>query len=179
MTLGEIADKTMKLMEEYAQSGMWKTQDNDYRLKFVAAVNDTATEISKLCAIRRVLENVPSGWSVLPADIRHVTDVRKDGEVFYDYKIEDNNIFVKGDGNVTVLYDARWNLYTDSTSEDTELPFPDEVASIIPYGVVKIVLLGTGDYSTAAEFEQKYYTLLQEIPKTAGKIKVKVVNLYG
>lgn len=178
MTLGDIADKTMKLMEEYAQGVQWKTQDRDYQLKFVAAVNDTATELSRMCAIRRTLI-APAGWSILPNDVRDVTCVRKDGEIFYDYKIEDNNIYVKGDDSVTVEYDARWSLYTDDTPEDTELPFPDEVASIIPYGVAKIVLLGSGDYNTAAEFEQKYYTLLQEVPKTAGKIKAKVVNLYG
>lgn len=178
MTLSDISEKTMKLMEEYISGGKWDTQDSDYSNKFIAAVNDVGTEISRLCAIRKTA-TAPTGWSVLPRDVRDVICVKKDGKIFYDYKVEDNNIWVKGDEEVTVEYDARWTLYTDDTPIDTVLPFPDEVASIMPYGIVKLILLGSGDYSTSTEFEQKYYTLLQEVPKTAGRIKVKVVSLYG
>lgn len=182
MTLGDISKKTMKILEEYSENGKHYTGDADFRMKFIGAYNDTALEVSKISAINgNTILTLETAYEekALPSNCRTVVKVTKDGKYFDDFFVYGGNIYINGNGDFVVYYDAIPQLLTDNTAETTLVPFNDEVASIMPYGIVKLLLLGTGDYNTSTEFEQKYYTFLQELKKTTEKVKIKVVRLYG
>lgn len=179
MILEKIAEQTMKLLEDYSSGVQISTTDEDYRNKFFLAYNNVANEVAKVYGIKKKFTILGKDFNLNNLGIKNVVCIWKNAgdkkEIYHAWNIVGNDVILDNDGEYEVLADVYPEILTD---ENAEVPFPDHVANVIPYGICKALLTGTGESNTAAEFEKTYYAYLQEIPRSSGITKARVINVW-
>lgn len=138
MTLGDGKDKVLKLLDEYSSGGVI-TVDQDINLRmnkfFDIAQKDVAVwqPIIRRCDV--VLDG--TGAQSLPADVREVLKIAKDGMRAPRYEVIDGKlIYHAGDtSTITIDYTALPAAITDETPDTYAFEVSEEAANCMPFFV--------------------------------------------
>lgn len=185
MTLGDIKESTLTLIEEYNPDIAKNfTDDEDLGVKMNGSVNRVMFELSRIKKIPKYIKmNVNAG-----AVIDFNTLSKKCGyEIYQVSLITGVQYEARADGTMFKMLeggDAEIDVYvypeqiTKKTSNSYELELSADVLEIMPYGVAADIL-STDVSSNYKEFKQRYETMLSRLD-TRNKIPtVQIVGGYN
>ena len=159
MTVGDIKVETLKLMEINDTDVSVETledfeQDENYKEYFSrmsGSINRAINRIKTAGAVpeKSYTETVSENTGILRYNISEkISDFSKLKRVVlemkntyisnYPYTFEGTNIVlfnIRAGSKVTLIYEPLMPVIRTTTSNDTEIPLPDELSAIIPYFV--------------------------------------------
>lgn len=169
MTLGDIKESTLTLIEEYNPDiAKIFTDDEDLGAKMNGSVNRAMYELCRIKKIPKYIElQVTAGTTITFADlakecgyeiyqVSRITGVRyeprADGTIF--------KILESGDAEIDVYVYPE--AITKKTSNSYEIELSADVLEIMPYWVAADIL-STDVSSNYKEFKQRYETMLSRL----------------
>lgn len=168
MTLKEIKQKTLVLIEEYSPNGKQLTTDSDIENKMNPVVNQVMYELCRIKKIPKYVEMKATAGSVIDFE----TIGKECGyEIYQINAIKGVHCEEHGDGTIFKFLEdgtAKIDVFvfpesiTAKTNDSYEFELSADVLEIMPYGIAAD-LLSTDVSSNYKEFKQRYETMLSRL----------------
>lgn len=168
MTLKELKQKVLVLIEEYAPDEAKYTADDDIAAKMTSVINQIMFEICRVKRIPKFIEMNVTAGDVLDFDILE----SECGYAIYQVQmISGVNYETRGDGTVfKILEDGKAEIdvfvypenITEKTKDNYELELTQDVLEVMPYGIAAD-LLTTDVSSNYKEFRNRYEQMLMRL----------------
>lgn len=164
MTLKEMKNKVLKLIEEIAPNSATLTNDPDIAAKINDVINQIQNELSRIKKIA-----VREEFEVTEGEIEDFDDWLDD---FYqlnlikgvEHHIIDKSVEFLGDGTAQVYY-YKYPKQITSDTEDDEYKFElsRDLLEIMPYGVAADLLKSDISANYGQVYSNRYETMLQRL----------------
>lgn len=185
MTLGDIKEGTLTLIEEYnPEIAKNFTDDEDLGVKMNGSVNRVMFELCRIKKIPKYIEmNVTAGDTVDFSDLAkacgyEIYQVNRITGVQYEARAEGTIFKMLEGGTAEIDVYVYPDTITKKTSNSYELELSADVLEIMPYGVAADIL-STDVSSNYKEFKQRYETMLSRLD-TRNKIPtMQIVGGYN
>ena len=169
MTLGDIKENTLTLIEEYNPNIAKNfTDDEDIGVKMNGSVNRAMYELCRIKKIPKYIKmQVTAGKALTFADLEKVCGY----EIYQVSRITGVQYEARADGTIYKMLEdgeAEIDVYvypeaiTKKTSNSYELELSADVLEIMPYCVAADIL-STDVSSNYREFQQRYETMLSRL----------------
>ena len=163
MTLKEMKQKTLRLIEEVSTDSSKYTDDPDIETKINDVINQIQFELARIKKIPEKMER----------EIDENKIYTMDDEVYQIFKITGCPTFdIIGkevifpddfEGNVTIYYYKYPERITSTTSDNYTFDLSDDVLEIMPYGVAGDLLKSDVSNAYGNIYSQRYEKMKQEL----------------
>ena len=181
MTSQDIFNRAMDLMSEKLDSGAVDTTSTaNYKVRALGILTMLQNEICRISPIYDKLTITASGTSgyvkvTLPANYLMIYQMLdKDLELFEDYKVIGEDIYVPYDFSGTLVY--RY-IPAEITDINDDIAFNDIISNVLVNGLAGQLLL-TENETLADYFNQRYEELKNDIKTRQPSSIVKRKDLY-
>jgi hypothetical protein len=167
MTLKEMKQKVLALIEEIDETKASLTNDPDIETKMPYVINQIQYELSRVKKIPVYVE-----MDVKKDNVITFADIDKDNELYqldmikgveYDLKAQGTIIKVLEDGTAEIEY-FKYPTRIDEKTEDTfELELSDDVLEIMPYGVAADLLKSDVSNAYGNVYAQRYEQMKNQL----------------
>lgn len=169
MTLKEMKNKILRLIEEISQDSEKFTDDPDIEAKLNDVINQIMFELARFKKIPDYVE-----IEVNQGDLLRFEDIEAAGgyEVFqidivrgieYEYKAQGTIIKVLEDGTAEVEYFRYPERITDSTKDSYEFELSADVLEVMPYGVAADLLKSDVSNNYGQIYAERYQYMLDRL----------------
>lgn len=184
MTLGDIKESTLTLIEEYNPNIAKNfTDDEDLGVKMNGSVNRVMYELSRIKKIPKYIKkNVTAGTVVEFDDLAaecgyEIYQVSRITGVQYEERASGTIFKMLEDGEAEFDVYVYPETITKKTSNSYELELSADVLEIMPYGVAADIL-STDVSSNYTEFKQRYETMLSRLDTRNKLPTMQIVGGY-
>ena len=201
MTVGDIKVETLKLMEINDTDVSVETledfeQDENYKEYFSrmsGSINRAINRIKTAGAVpeKSYTETVSENTGILRYNISEkISDFSKLKRVVlemkntyisnYPYTFEGTNIVlfnIRAGSKVTLIYEPLMPVIRTTTSNDTEIPLPDELSAIIPY-FVKADVYEQDEPELATQSRNIFELMLAEYKGQEQHAEINIDSVY-
>ena len=163
MTLKEMKQKTLRLIEEINEGDPYLTDDPDISAKINDVINQIQNELSRLKKIptKTVKEITDDKTYTMSDEMYQVFKIT--GSPTFD--IIGNDIIFPEDfeGEVTIYYYKYPERITDTTEDSYEFELSDDALEIMPYGVAADLLKSDVSNAYGNIYAQRYEQMKQQL----------------
>ena len=170
MTLKEMKENVLELIEEISPDSPYLTDDPDIQAKINGVINDVMFEAARMKKIPDYVEfEVTENQLVRFADIEtysgsKVYQLDKVRGVSYDFKASGTVIKVNEAGVIEIEYFKYPKEIKKDTKDDTYIfELSDDVLRIMPYGIAADLLKSDVSANYGSVYSQRYETMLQRL----------------
>lgn len=163
MTLKEMKNKVLKLIEESNPNNKLLTDDPDISAKINDVINQIQNEISRIKKIPtsktlEVEKDDEIGMNDVADNIYQINIIRG-----VENEIIDNNIIFKEKGTAKIYYYKYPKQITAETTDDYEFEQTTDVLEIMPYGIAGDLLKSDISAQYGQVYSNRYETMLQRL----------------
>lgn len=168
MTLNEMKQKILKLIEEYDKANNTDyTNDPDIATKINEVINQVQFELARIKKIPAYIElDVNEKDLIEFKDIDSVNDVYQISIVKgskYEYKADNTIIKCLEDGTLEIEYYKYPIRITDDNAANYKFELSNDVLEIMPYGVAGDILKSDVSNAYGNIYSQRYEAMKQQL----------------
>lgn len=163
MTLKEMKQKTLRLIEEINEGNSYLTDDPDISAKINDVINQIQNELSRLKKIpaKTVYEVTDYKTYTMSDDMYQVFKIT--GSPTFDIIGKDIIFPEDFEGEVTIYYYKYPERITDTTIDSYEFELSDDALEIMPYGVAADLLKSDVSNAYGNVYAQRYEQMKQQL----------------
>lgn len=163
MTLKEMKQKTLRLIEEINEGNSYLTDDPDISAKINDVINQIQNELSRLKKIpaKTVEEITDEKTYTMSDDMYQVFKIT--GCPTFDIIGKDIIFPEDFEGEVTIYYYKYPERITDTTTDNYEFELSDDALEIMPYGVAADLLKSDVSNAYGNIYAQRYEQMKQQL----------------
>lgn len=165
MTLKEMKEKVLRMIEEINPQSEVLTDDLDIEAKINDIINQVMFEVSRMKKIPDYKEvEVATGDLIRFEDIAdNVYQLNTVRGIDYELKADGTIIKALSDGLMEVDYFRYPKAITSDTADDYEFELSQDALEIMPYGVASDLLKSDVSANYGQVYSQRYETMLQRL----------------
>ena len=163
MTLKEMKQKTLRLIEEINEGDSYLTDDPDISAKINDVINQIQNELSRLKKIpaKTVEEITDEKTYTMSDDMYQVFKIT--GSPTFDIIGKDIIFPDDFEGEVTIYYYKYPERITDTTEDSYEFELSADALEIMPYGVAADLLKSDVSNAYGNVYSQRYEQMKQQL----------------
>ena len=163
MTLKEMKQKTLRLIEEVSEDTTKYTDDPDIEKKLNDVINQIQFELARIKKIPAKTEREIDDYKIYTMDDEVYQIFKITGCPTFDI-IGKEVIFPDDfEGEVTIYYYKYPDRITSTTGDNYEFELSDDVLEIMPYGVAGDLLKSDVSNAYGNIYSQKYEQMKQQL----------------
>lgn len=163
MTLKEMKEKTLKLIEEISPNNNLLTDDVDIQAKIDEVINQIMFELcrQKKLPAKETIEVVEGQELDLTTDIEDFFQLKKIEGI--DFEAFDNFITFNESGTAKILYYKYPKRITEKNKEKYKFELSNDVLEIMPYGIAADLLKSDVSSQYGQIYANRYSELKQNL----------------
>jgi hypothetical protein len=169
MTLKEMKQKVLALIEELNPQSDFLTDDPDIATKINDVINQVIFELVRMKKLPGYVE-----MEVKEGDLITYDDIEKAGKyavyqlsnvrgVEYELKAQGTMLKIRESGTAEIEYYKYPETITSTTKDNYEFELPQDILEIAPYGIAGDLLKSDISTNYGAIYSQRYETMLQRL----------------
>lgn len=163
MTLKEMKQKTLRLIEEINEGDSYLTDDPDISAKINDVINQIQNELSRLKKIpAKTVEEITNDKTYTMSDEMYQV-FKITGSPTFDIIGKDIIFPEDFEGEVTIYYYKYPERITDTTEDSYEFELSDDALEIMPYGVAADLLKSDVSNAYGNIYAQRYEQMKQQL----------------
>lgn len=162
MTLKEMKEKTLRLIEEISDTSSELTDDPDISKKINDVINQIQNELSRI-------KKIPSKMEYEVDDYKTYTMTESMYQIYKivgsDFEMIGKDIIFPDDftGKVIIYYYKYPEQIRNNTSDNYEFELSDDVLEIMPYGIAADILKSDVSNAYGSVYAKRYQEMKQQL----------------